>query len=179
MRYRNSSAKEISFLSLFLAIVIGAQYALSAIPGVEVVTVLFVSYSFSMGKSRGMVAATAFSFLRQIVFGVFINVFILYIVYFNVLAFIFGAIGNVERKKGVKRLWLITLCACVCCIGFTLFDNVLTPVWYGFTWEATKAYFIASLPFLTPQVVCVFFTVGYLFLPLEKVFSMAAKNLKN
>lgn len=176
---RYSSAKEIAFLSLFLAIVIGAQYVFMAIPGVEIVTVLFVAYSYAMGKSRGMVAATAFSLLRQIVFGVFINVLILYVIYYNLLAFIFGMIGNIERKKGFKRLWVITLCACVCCAFFTCLDNVLTPIWYGFTWEATKTYFIASLPFALPQIVCVFFTVGYLFWPLEKVFSLARKNLKN
>lgn len=176
-KYR--SAKEIAYLALFLALLIGGQYVFAVLPGVEIVTVLFVSYAFSMGKSRGMVAATAFSLLRQILFGVFLNVLILYLVYFNLLALIFGMLGNSARKKGRVNLWLITLIACLCTVGFTLFDNLLTPVWYGFTPKATKTYFIASLPFVFPQVICTFLTVGYLFLPLKKVFSTAAKNLKD
>ena len=176
-KYR--SAKEIAYLALFLALLIGGQYVFAVLPGVEIVTVLFVSYAFCFGKGRGMVAATAFSLLRQVLFGVFLNVLILYLVYFNLLALIFGTIGNSARKKGRLKLWLITLIACLCTVGFTLFDNLLTPVWYGFTPKATKTYFIASLPFVFPQVICTFLTVGYLFLPLKKVFSTAAKNLKD
>ncbi len=173
------SAKESVYVAAFVALLIAVQLALSVLPGVELVTVLFVSFAFVFGKGRGMVAATAFSLLRQVLFGVFLNVLILYLVYFNLLALIFGAIGNSARKKGRVKLWLITLIACLCTVGFTLFDNLLTPVWYGFTPKATKTYFIASLPFVFPQVICTFLTVGYLFLPLKKVFSTAAKNLKD
>ena len=72
-----STAKECALISVFVSLVIAAQIALSAIPGVEIVTVLFVVYSFSCGVKRGMLSATAFSILRQIVFGFFPTVLIL------------------------------------------------------------------------------------------------------
>ncbi len=174
---RLRSAKEISNLALFLALLIGGQYVFSMFPGVEIVTVLFVAYAFCMGMARGMVAATAFSLLRQLLFGVFLNVLILYLIYFNFLAVIFGRLGDSARKKGTKKLWKITFVACFCTIGFTLLDNVFTPLWYGFAPSAVKAYVLASLPVLLPQIACTFLTVGYLFLPLEKIFSVAAKKL--
>ena len=175
-KVRFRSAKEVANLALFLGLLIGGQYAFSMIPGVEIVTVLFVSYVFCMGMARGMVAATAFSLLRQLLFGVFLNVLILYLIYFNFLAVVFGWWGTSARKKGTKKLWKITFVACLCTIGFTLLDNLLTPLWYGFAPRAIKAYVLASLPFLIPQMICTFLTVGYLFLPLEKAFSTALKN---
>ena len=75
------SAKELAYLSLFVALTISVQWALTALPGVELVTVLFVSYAFAFGKGRGMVAATAFSLLRQLVFGLYPNVLVLYLAY--------------------------------------------------------------------------------------------------
>jgi len=63
--------KECAYLAVFVALVIAAQFCLSAVAGVEVVTVLFASYAFTFGKGRGMLAATAFSFLRMLVFGFF------------------------------------------------------------------------------------------------------------
>lgn len=172
------SAKEIAYSALFVALLIGGQYAFATIPGVEVVTLLFVSYSFSMGKERGMVAATAFSFLRQLVFGASVKTLILYLVYFNFLTLIFGILGEKSNKRGEVKLWLVTLVACACTAFFTLFDNVLTPLYYGFTAKAAKAYFISSLPFMFPQILCTGLTVGYLFLPLRKVFAPLAEKLE-
>ena len=54
------SAKECAYIAVFVALVIAAQLAFSAVPGVEVVTVLFVAYAFTFGVARGMIAATAF-----------------------------------------------------------------------------------------------------------------------
>ena len=76
-------------------------------------------------------------------------------------------------KNPLKNLWWIVLVACVCTMCFTLLDNILTPLWYAYTEKATKAYFIASLPVLFPQILCTAVTVGVLFLPLRKAFGFA------
>ena len=158
---RKKSVYELTHAALFVALLLGVQTAFSALPGVELVTVLFVSYAYSFGVKRSTFVATAFSIVRQLVFGAFLKVLILYLVYFNLLCLVFGLLGKKERP-----LWLVVLVACLCTAFFTLFDNLLTPLYYGFTASATKAYFIASLPFALPQIVCTFFTVGSLFLPL-------------
>ena len=80
------SAKDCAYIAVFAALTIAAQLALSVLPGVEAVTVLFISFSFVFGIKRGVIAATAFTLLRQFVFGVFPVVLVLYLIYFNLLA---------------------------------------------------------------------------------------------
>lgn len=171
------SAKECALIAVFVAILIVAQIALSAVPGVEVVTVLIVAYSFSCGNKRSMLAVTVFSFLRQIVFGFYPVVLILYLVYFNLLALTFGFIGR-KIKNEKKGLIPVVIIACIGTAVFTMLDNVLTPIWYGYSVKATKMYFIASLSFLIPQLVCTAVSVLVLFLPLLKAFRMVYKTNK-
>lgn len=165
---RGHTAKECALLAVFVAVVIAGQTVFSAIPGVEIVTVLFVSYSFSAGWKRGMLAATTFSLLRQIIFGFFPTVLILYLVYYNLLAFSFGMLGR-KIKKPIKALPLIVVIACLGTVLFSMFDNLLTPIWYGCGARATRAYLFAALPFMISQVICTAISVSVLFLPLESV----------
>lgn len=164
-------SKECAYLAVFVALVIAAQLCLAAIPSVEVVTVLFIAYSFSFGGKRGMIAATLFSFLRMFLYGVFFNVLLLYLVYFNLLALLFGFLGG-RVKNPVRSLWWLTAVACLCTVCFSLLDNIITPLWYGYTGDTLRAYFFASLTVMLPQVACTAVTVGVLFLPLERVFRL-------
>ena len=168
------TSKECALLAVFVAAVIAAQVALSFVPGVELVTVLFVSYSFVAGFKRGVAAATAFSLLRQIVFGFYPTVLILYLVYYNLLNFTFGFLG-IKIKQAVKYLPLIVIVACIGTVLFTLIDDVLTPLWFGYGARAMKAYFISSLSFMIPQLICTAVSVSVLFLPLIKVFEKVYK----
>lgn len=166
---RGHTAKECALLAVFVAVVIASQLALSAVPGVELVTVLFVAYSFSVGVKRGMLAATAFSLLRQVIFGFFPVVLVLYLVYYNLLTLAFGLLGG-RIKSPIKSLPWIVVLACMGTVLFSVIDNILTPLWYGYTIQATRVYFLASLPFMIPQVICTAVSVTALFLPLWKVF---------
>ena len=163
------SAKECAYLAVFVALVIAVQVALSIVPGVELVTVMFIAYSFTLGARRGMISATAFSLLRQIVFGVYPVVLVLYLIYYNLLALCFGFLGQ-KFKNPIKWFVLIIVIACVLTVLFTMIDNVLTPCWYGYSKELTIIYFKASLTFLVPHVICTAVSVGALFFPLFKVF---------
>lgn len=176
-RWKNGavySARECAFIAVFVALVIAAQLGLSAIPGVEVVTLLFVAYAFTFGRARGMAAATAFTVLRQLVFGVYPTVFLLYVVYYNLLAFVFGSIGR-RLRCTPKRLWIVVLVACVCTIAFTLLDDVITPWFYGYSAKSWRLYFYASLPFMAMQTACTAITVALLFLPLRRAFALVAR----
>lgn len=171
------SGKECAYLAVFVALVIAAQLMLAAVPGVEVVTLLFVCYSFVFGVRRGVIAATAFTLLRQLVFSFSPTAFILYIVYFNGLAALFGWLGHVVKKPTVSLWWLV-LVACACTACFSLMDGIITPIWYAFSKRATEAYFMATLPFMIPQIICTALSVGILFLPLQKAFSIIKKGLQ-
>ena len=168
------SAKECAYLAVFVALVVAVQLVLSWIPGAELVTVLFVSYAYTMGAKRGMIAATAFSLLRQFVFGFFPTVLVLYLVYFNLLACLFGLLGG---KKWERGLWKLLLISCLCTLFFTVFDSLLNVVWYGYSGRLAKAYMLASLPFMIPQVVCTAVSVAVLFIPLTRLFFRLKRGL--
>ena len=171
------SAKECAYLAVFVALVIAAQLALAVLPNVEIVTVLFCSYAFTFGVKRGMLAATAFSLLRQFVFSVYPTVLILYLIYFNLLAVCFALLGK-PIKKPLKWIILIVAIACVCTAIFTMIDNVLTPLWYGYSKKSTILYFKASLPFMGVQVISVAISVSVLFFPLYRAFSLVKRTLR-
>lgn len=165
------SAKECAYIAVFVALTIASQLALSFAPGVEVVTVLFVAYAFSFGVIRGMLAATAFSLLRLVMFSADIKTLVLYLIYYNALTLTFGLLGKKGKRLG-KSLPFIVGIACVCTACFTLLDNFLTPLWYGYTQKAAQLYFRYSLPVMLTQTVCTAITVTLLFLPLRKAFSL-------
>ncbi|MBR2341004.1 MAG: hypothetical protein IKA72_01165 [Clostridia bacterium] len=172
---RINTAKECAFLAVFVAVVIAVQIALAIVPAVELVTVLFVAYSFVMGWKRGMLAATAFSLLRQMIFGFFPNVLLLYLLYYNCLTLGFGLLG--KKLQTTVKLPLIVILSCVGTVLFTLTDNIITTVWYAYSAKAAKAYILASLSVMFPQVVCTAVSVSLLFLPLWKVLKRARQKL--
>ncbi len=166
---RISPAKECAFLAVMVAILIAGQFVLSAVAGVEIVTVLFLSYAFVFGVKRGVAVAGVFSVLRQIIFGFFLNVLILYLLYYTILCAIFGWLGKKIKPNG-KGFVLTVLIACVCTVFFTLFDCVITPVYLGYSMRAMEVYFLSSLPIMAVQVLNTLVTVSLLFLPLERAF---------
>lgn len=180
-----NTAKECAYLAVFTALVIATQLVFAAVPGVELVTVLFISYAFVFGWKRGMATATVFSLLRQFIFGVYPTVLILYIVYYNFLALLFGFLGVGFGKKMTMRmdkktfgiLCLIVVISCIATMCFTMFDNILTSLWYGYSERAREAYFYASLPVMTSQTICSAVSVSVLFLPLRLAFLYVKKGL--
>lgn len=175
-RFAVRGAKECAYLAVFVALVIAVQLCLAVLPGVELVTVLFVAYAFVFGIRRGLISATAFSLLRQLLFGFSPTVLILYLVYYNALATAFGCIGR-GVKEPLRSLWWIVLFACLCTVCFSMLDNIITPLWYGYGERATRAYFIASLSFMLPQIVCTAVSVSVLFIPLQRAMKRIKKGL--
>jgi hypothetical protein len=169
------SAKEVARLAVFVATAIGSQYALSAVPFVEVVSLLFICYAFVFGVVRGVIAAVAFALLRQLLFGFYPVVLILYLVYFSMLVAVFGILPRWCKWTGWRLLLTATALAVVCTACFTLFDDLLTPLYYSYTPRAAQMYFNASIPFLIGQTICVGVSVCGLFLPLTKALFFVKK----
>ena len=174
-RVIKNTAKELAQLAVFVALVIASQLVLSFVAGVEIVTLLFVTYAFVFGVRRGMLAATVFSVLRQLLFGFYPTVLILYLLYFNGLTAVFGCLGR-KVKNPLRSLWWLTLVACLCTACFTLMDNILTPLWYRYTPKAFRVHFIASLPVAFLQILCTAVSVGGLFFPLYKAFCLIKRK---
>lgn len=167
---KKRSARAVAITAVFVALLIAVQYALSFVPGVELVTVSFTAFCCVFGAKRGMLSATAFSLLRQLVFGFLPLVLVLYLVYFNALALVMGRLGQGKAPK----LWKVVLTACIATLSFTLLDNVLTPLWYGYSPSAFALYFKASIPFVLIQCACVGISTAVLFNPLKRIFARFA-----
>lgn len=166
-----NSAKKIILPGVFTALLIGGQLALSGISGVEVVTVLLLTFVYRFGIGQGLLVANAFSLLRCLIFGFIPNVIVLYLIYYNIFVLVFGFIGKLFRHKySIKKHIIVVVIAIIMTVLFTMIDNILTPLMYGFTANATQAYFVASLYTVIPQAMCSFVTVTLLFPILYKVF---------
>ena len=160
----------VAVVAVFSALLLGAQYALWFVKGVEVVTVLLLVFSYRFGVRCGVLSAVAFSLLRCLLFGFFPNVVLLYLIYYPLFAVCFGGVGNALRRRAdLKTQLLVTALAVLCTALFTLLDDALTPLFYGYTKEAALAYFLFSLPTMAMQCACALLTVFLLFRPLMAV----------
>lgn len=169
------TAKEIALISVFTALLIGGQFVLSGISGVEIVTVLLLSFSYYFGVRRGLLVANAFSLLRCFIFGFFVNVIILYLVYYNLFVIVFGILGfKLKKELNMKLLALIVIIASLLTVIFTVLDDIITPLYYGFSIDAMKTYAIASLAAVVPQVICTVLTVILMLPILIRIFRQLA-----
>ena len=160
----------VAVAAVFSALLLGAQYALWFVRGVEVVTVLLLVFSYRFGVRCGVLSAVAFSLLRCLLFGFFPNVVILYLLYYPLFTACFGFLGNALRRlTALHTPLLVTALSVLFTALFTLLDDVVTPLFYGYTKEAAFAYFLASLPTMAMQCACALLTVFLLFRPLMAV----------
>ncbi len=170
-------AKDIALVGIYAAVLLAAQFALSFVAGVEIVTALLVCFAFSFGFKRSFALVNCFIVLRSLIFGFFLSVFVLYLIYYNIFALAFSLLGKRMRgKRSILCALAAVAMAAVFTVCFTLLDDVITPLFYGFSIDAAKAYFIASLPTMCIQTVCAVITVALLFIPLTKICRAVAKN---
>ncbi len=80
-----------------------------------------------------------------------------------------------RRCGGYLKIIMLTGVACLCTVCFTLLDDVITPLFYGFSKLSALAYFYASFTAMLPQTVCTAVTVGTLFMPLTSVLNRMKK----
>ena len=168
-----SKTKDIALISMYSALLVAVQYALGFVAGVELVTVMLLSFSYYYGYRRGIIVAICFCLLRCLIWGFYPTVFILYIIYYPVFALSFGLLGNKFNNleiKDIYKLIIVVIISVLFTCFFTLLDDVITPLFYGFNLDSTKAYFISSLPTMLTQVICTLISVSVLFPVLVKLF---------
>ena len=163
--------KDVTLIGVFTALLLGGQLVLSGISGIEIVTVLFASFVYARGIKSGLMLATCFSLIRCFIFGFMPTVIILYIVYYNIFAIVVGVLSFVfKRKISVKNIVILVSTVLILTLLFTMLDNVITPLFYGYSRETAKAYFIASLYTVIPQSICAVVTMSCLFYPLIELY---------
>ena len=157
-------------VAMCVALLIAGQLALSSVTGIEIVTVMLLCFCYCYGIRHGVATATTFSLLRCFVFGFQVNVIALYLIYYNLFAIFFGWLGaRFTGKNALLKTVVIVVSAVIFTVLFTLLDDVITPLIYGFSENAAKVYFYQSLTAMIPQTVCTAVTVTLLFHPLTRV----------
>lgn len=240
---RLSLSKEIAYIAVTCALLLGGQFVFSFVMGVEIVTIILVCFSYTFGARRGVVCAVCFSLLRCLIYGFYPTVVILYLIYYPMLTLVFGLLGKCRNLSSplcaaIVNILLIAICtACAVCyfadivkvakafavtikillwvifslcaaliivydciyfsrlkgkseilkvvllasVGavmtaiFTLLDDIITPLFWGYTPLTALAYFYSSFTAMLPQIICTIVTVCTLFLPLSAVFKKAFK----
>lgn len=125
-----ATAKSIACIAVMTALLIGGQFALSFVAGVEIVTVLLLCFSAYFGVFCGVTTAVCFSTLRCLIWGFAPNVVLLYLIYYPLFALLFALLGKIsdgtfgEAKAGlavaVNVLLLSIAAAALCCALFDL-----------------------------------------------------------
>ena len=157
-------------VAMCVALLIAAQLALTSVNGIEIVTVMLLCFCYCYGVRHGIAIATTFSLLRCFVFGFQINVIVLYLIYYNLFAIFFGWLGvRFAGKNTLLKTVTVVAAAVVFTALFTLLDDVITPLIFAFSENATRVYFYQSLTAVVPQTICAAVTVSVCFHPLTKV----------
>ena len=157
-------------VAMCVALLIAGQLALSSVSGIEIVTVMLLCFCYCYGVRHGIAIATTFSLLRCFVFGFQINVIVLYLIYYNLFAIFFGWLGvGLIGKNPLLKLVIVVAAAVAFTALFTLLDDVITPLIFGFNENAAKVYFYQSLTAMIPQVICTAVTVSICFHPLTTI----------
>lgn len=165
-----SKTKFTVLVAMSVALLIAVQMALTAISGVEIVTVILLCLCFCYGPRTGLAISTTFSLVRCLFFGFQVNIIVLYLIYYNLFALFFGLLGRhfAGEITLIRHIMVVTF-AVVFTVVFTMLDNVITPLIFGFHPNAAKAYFLQSMTAMVPQMICVAVTVSLLFIPLTRV----------
>lgn len=80
------------------------------------------------------------------------------------------------KRPGAEGLESVRMAALasLMTVLFTLLDDVITPLFYGYTKAAAVGYFYGGFIAMIPQTICAAVSVWALFLPLKKVFERYA-----
>ena len=65
--------------------------------------------------------------------------------------------------------------ASVCTVCFTLLDDIICPLFFGWSQFTALAYFYASLMAMLPQTVCTIVSISTLYLPLTDILKRAVR----
>ena len=109
---------QLAFCAVMTALLIAVQYVLSFVSGIELVTVLFLSFCYVFGVKCGLLTGIAFSLLRCLLFGFMPNVILLYLVYYSLFALLFGFLGKRRIAPWMCPMLLAVLAAA--CAYFAL-----------------------------------------------------------
>ncbi len=163
---KNSIAYNVALVGIMAAAVECGKIALSAIPNVEVVTILLALFGYTFGWF-GVIAAIVFVCIEPLIWGVGTWV-ISYFIYWPLVALIFMVLG----KKDVKNKVLLTFVGILCTVFFgvltSLVDIGLFSGNYDDFFKRFAIYYGRGVVFYIIQVVSNAVIFPFLFVPMSE-----------
>ncbi len=153
--------KDIALIGILSATITAGKLALSFIPNVEVVTLLFIVYTVVFGMRRTLMISFVFSTIEILIYG-FSTWFLVYYLIWPLLIFF----SNFLRKKINSEYGFATL-AGLFGLLFGLFFAIFESFFYGLMYGVS--YWIKGIPFDIVHAVSNFIIVLILYKPLVNV----------
>ena len=158
------SALQIAYVAVCAATVTAGKTALSAIPNVEIVSLLLAAYGYCFGIS-GVLSSFVFCGVEILIWGAGSWV-VLYFIYWPALAVLFAVFGRLKIKNKI----VITLTACVMTTLFGVLSSLIdTGLFTGFHenfWSRFAVLYVRGGAFYLTQIICNAVAFTLLFPPL-------------
>jgi hypothetical protein len=169
------TTKKIALTGILAALLIGGKWALSAIPNVEIVTVLIGSFGFVFGPWVTVMATLAFVVEEALIWG-FNTWVVSYFIYWPLVAVVFSFLGVLMRRKTADRRKKLTIACTVTAVVLTSFFGVLTSlvdvglVTGNFTdfWQRFAIMYARGVAFFVFHIACNLVLFVTAFVPLTK-----------
>ena len=164
---RRTTTRELVLLALLTALLLVLQVALSAIPNVEMVTLLIALYTLHY-RHKALAIIYVFVLCEGLVYGFgiwFVN-------YLYVWAALWGLVMLVRSIKSPVA-WALILAMYGLCFGLLCAVPYLFIGGPGMAW----AYFVSGIPFDIAHGLSNFAITLMLFTPLHRLFALASRKL--
>lgn len=164
---QRTTTRELVLLALLTTLLLALQVALSAIPNVEMVTLLIALYTLHY-RQKALMIIYVFVLCEGLVYGFGLW----YINYQYVWAVLWGVVMLCRRMKS-SLAWGLVLAIYGLCFGFLCAIPYVFIGGFGMAW----AYFLSGIPFDLVHGVSNLVVTLLLFTPLNRLFSLANRKM--
>lgn len=162
-------AKKVALIAIMTATIEAGKLALSAIPNVEVVSLLCAVYGYVFGLV-GVVSIVLFVGIETLIWGV--NTWVLsYLIYWPTVCMIYWLLGRLKVKSRLIITAVIVVLTAFFGVLTSLVDvGLFSGFWDNF-WQRFAIYYSRGIVFYVVQIACNAIVFPLLFLPLANVLT--------
>lgn len=160
--------KKLVLIGMFAATIIGAKFALMALPNIEVVTLFIILFTYVFGLGIGLSATLIFCVVEMFIFpmGSWVISYFIHWPLVSIMAFLFSKIISKNRAIFPAIFaFVITLLFGV----LTSFVDTLVYTTPDLYLKMFGAMYVKGIPFFLTHIVSNTLVVGFAFLPLSKM----------
>lgn len=163
------NTKDVALVGLLAAVITAAKQALSFLPNIEIVTLLFIVFTVTFGAKRALMVSVIFTTLQIAIYGFATWLLVYYFIWPMLI------IVSALMKRKLKTEYGFAVLAGLYGLTFGLICAVFESFFYGAAYGI--AYWVRGIPFDLIHGVSNFITVLLLYRPLCSAFIKGKKAL--